>query len=223
VLGGDRDAGFAASRPLLRSAGFAAVAVPVTLAGHDAAGGHHPDTASLLLALALTTVGHRLVLAPRERSAVTLATALGLAQLGLHLLFGGREPSGQMTGQMTHQMTHQMAGPMGQATAHGAAMSPILMIVAHGGAAVVLGWFLRQGERALWTAARRAVRSARTLAHRIGPAVLAALLLADLLPVTGPAGGRTAPADPHPSLRQRLRATGGRFRRGPPSCVVLAG
>jgi hypothetical protein len=204
---------------MLRSAGFAAVAVPVTLAGHDAAGGHHPDTASLLLALALTTVGHRLVLAPRERSAVTLVTALGLAQFGLHLLFGGRAPSGQMTG----QMTHHMAGPMGPATAHGVAMSPLLMIVAHGGAAVVLGWFLRQGERALWTAARRAVRSARTLAHRIGPAVLAALLLADLLPVTGPVGGRTAPADPHPSLRQRLRATGGRFRRGPPSCVVLAG
>ena len=78
-----------ASRPLLRAGGFAVVAMPVSLAGHLAAGAAAPDDATVLLGAALTVLAHRLVLGRRERSWAVIALALGATQVGLHLLFAG--------------------------------------------------------------------------------------------------------------------------------------
>lgn len=222
MLTDGRDAAFGASRPLLRSAGFAVVALPVSLASHVAAGGATPDEATLLLAFALAALGHRAVLAPRERSCRLIVLALGAAQAGLHVLFGG---SGHVGGSgHEHAATaggHQSAAHAGSALLAGHA--GLTMIVGHAVAAAVLGWFLHQGERALWAAARRAVRVVRDvggLVRRLGPALLAALLLA--APPHVPRGPEcSAAADTRATPSRRLRALGGRFWRGPPLLVFV--
>jgi hypothetical protein len=235
VLTGDRDPAFAASHAPVRSAAFALVAVPVTLAGHVAAGGRTPDEASLLIALVLTAAGHRLLLSRRERSGAVLAAALAVAQAGLHVLFGGAGhavPDSAMAG-MAGMAATSSAATSSVATssvatssaAHAAQIShgptAIVMIAGHGLAAIVIGWFLRAGEQVLWAAARRAVRSAGTAVHRLVPGVLAVMLLGEPVRPTVAVGARTVPVDRHSSPRRRLRAVGGRLWRGPPSVVVL--
>jgi hypothetical protein len=225
VLTGCDDA-FAASHASARSAAFAAVAVPVTLVGHVAAGGHHPDEAALLLGVVLTALGHRLVLAGRERSAPVLVAALAVAQAGLHLLFGGAgHGSGPppMTSAGAMGSMDSMPGMVHAAVptvAGGAGPSVVAMLVGHGLAAIVLGAFLRMGERLLWAAARRAVRSAGAALHRVVAAARVVLQAIDEAGPTRSADVRWVPADRHSSLRRRLRAMGGRLWRGPPSVVV---
>lgn len=201
----DRDVALAASRPGVRAAAFAALAVPVSLAGHVAAGGSTPDDATLLLACALAVIGHRLVIARRERCWPVLALALASAEFGLHHLFG-------LSGGH-HAMDAAQSGYTHATARH--ATSGAAMLAGHALAAVVLGWVLRQGEAALWSAARRAVASARTVLHLLLHA-LAALATHSAAPTTGTERPARAPiAGPDPK-RLRYLATGGRFRRGPP-------
>ena len=188
-----------APRPLGRAVAFAAVAVPVGLTGHLAARGQAPDEASVLLAA-------------RERSWLVLTAWLAAAQLLLHVILPAAQASGHVH------------GPAG-----GAAPSAPLMVAAHAVAAAVLGWFLRQGERALWSAARRAgVRLAAAgrswrRAHREVRAALA-VALRRLLPrdvrraATASGAGAGATAWSPSAVRSRL-VTAGRHRRGPPRAV----
>jgi hypothetical protein len=134
-----------ASRPLLRAGGFAAVAMPVSLAGHLAAGAQAPDHATVLLGVALIVLAHRTVLGRRERSWPVITLALVSTQVCLHVLLACD------AGAHVHALRSQ-------ATVTG--LPTPAMLAAHVLAALVLGWFLRQGERALWSAARRAGVSA---------------------------------------------------------------
>ena len=201
-----------APRPLGRAVAFAAVAVPVGLTGHLAARGQAPDEASVLLAFAAVVLGHRVLVAGRERSWPVLTAWLAAAQLLLHVVLPAAQASGHVH------------GPAG-----GAAPSAPLMVAAHAVAAAVLGWFLRQGERALWSAARRAgVRLAAAgrswrRAHREVRAALA-VALRRLLPrdvrraATASGAGAGATAWSPSAVRSRL-VTAGRPRRGPPRAV----
>jgi len=208
--GRGRDPALAASLPMGRAIAFAGVAVPVSLIGHLAGGGSVPDEATLLLGIALAVIGHRTLLAARERSWPMLSLALGATQVALHALFTAGAPATPFSPAMPGM---SMAG--GGAERHGLA-SGLVMMLGHGLAAGLLGWFLRRGEQALWSAARRA--SSRTGAAL--RALLAVLALLLLLTPTSDEQGRHRPSAPvpwHSSRLRRYRATGGRYWRGPPS------
>jgi len=84
---------------VLRALPFALLCTLIAAAGHTLAGGG--DAAPRALALGFAVVfGGALLLGGRERSAVAIAAALGLGQLGLHCLFHGLSPAahGAMAG-----------------------------------------------------------------------------------------------------------------------------
>jgi len=202
-----------APRPLSRAVAFAAVAVPVSLTGHLAARGQAPDEASVLLAFAAVVFGHRVLVAGRERSWPVLTAWLAAAQLLLHVTLPAAQASGHVH------------GPAG-----GAAPPVPLMVAGHAVAAVVLGWFLRQGEEALWSAARRAGvrlapagrRARRQVRRRVRAAL--AVALRGLLPRGGRPAGTASGAGAgavtwSPSTARSRHVTDGRPRRGPPRAV----
>jgi hypothetical protein len=199
-----------ASRPLLRAVGFAGIAVPVSLVGHLSAGGEAPDEATLLLAIVATTVTFRLLLAGRERSWPVLSAALGLAETVLHTLFCSS----------AHGSGYDVAAPAIPAGMHGStigaglvAVGPGLpMTASHLLAALVLGWFLRNGDRALWAAARRVTVTAGAMLRPLR-ALLASAGLVPLEPARLEPLGVVPSDDP---AHRRYRATGGPPWRGPP-------
>lgn len=201
----------AASEPLLRSAGFAAVAVPTALAGHVAGGGSTPDQASVLLAIALCIAGHRLLLAATERSWAVLTLALAAAQVVLHLVFAG---SVTATG---HAVGVVPTGPGMQAVpCHDLSVAAVgtgAMVAGHALAAVVFGFVLRRGEAALWSAAHRASARVRRARARL-LTLLATPMRPVLLPATPSASAATRRVDRLP-LRSDVVVAVGR-RRGPP-------
>ena len=212
----------AASRPSARAAGFAVAAVTLGLAGHVAAGAPPPDVVTVVASTVLVAVGYRVVLAARERSWPALAALLGAVQLLLHWLFtvGARTgDGGPMAMPDGLSMTH--------AAAHGGTAPGSAMVVAHLAAALVLGWFLRQGEQALWAAARRLV--AQRWAARWAARWTRARRALRPVPVTPPALTTTAPAasvrswtPPRITGLGGRRADGGRSWRAPPAPSVLA-
>jgi hypothetical protein len=211
----DRDVALEASRPGVRAAAFAALAVPVSLAGHVEAGGSAPDDATLLLACALVVVGHRLVIAHRERCWPVLALALAATEFGLHHLFG-LGAGGHLAMDAARSGYPHAAG--------GHAPSGAAMVAGHALAAVVLGWFARQGEAALWSAARRAAGGVHTGLRLIRHAVHALRALTALTAAPVP---RAEHPDRAPILtldpgRRRYLATGGRFWRGPPAAAATS-
>ena len=207
-----------ASLPLLRACAFAAIAVPVSVVGHLAGGGAVPDEATFLLALAMVTVGYRLVLARRERSWAAISVALGCAEFALHLLFDGGSAAdtpiatvaGRLPARLPAAMGDMDMSPIGML--HGHVTSGMLMTAGHVASALVLGWVLRHGERVLWSAARRA---------RATAAVLVRLLITVLIPIDcGPAMGTRELGHPIPAAdagRRRFLTTGGALWRGPPA------
>jgi hypothetical protein len=206
TVGPSRRSPVDASRPLVRAAVFAVVAVYVSVAAHLLGGGARPDESLLLLAVALVTVLYRVLLAGRERSWPVLAAALAAAEAGLHELFGASLDATGMP----------LAGHAGMA--HGTASGThrgLSMIVAHAVAAVLLGWVLRHGERAAWSAARTVTGHLLAFVRRL--VVLHRLRAA----APGrPAGlPRTAP-DAGPRWRHQRWTSGPLGRRGPPSVVA---
>jgi hypothetical protein len=189
-----------ASRPLLRAFAFAGVAVPVSLAGHvagaSAGAGAVPDEATLLLAVAAVTVAYRVLLAGRERSWPLISAALCGTELTLHVLFGSG--SGHV---------HPGSG--------------LAMTAGHVVAALVLGWFLHGGERALWSATRRLTVQGRNLALPLR-AVLTLLGLGPAAPARIDPRGPT-PSPPPDACRRRHLCTGGVLWRGPPACPLAFG
>lgn len=75
------------SHPLARATAFAATAVTVSLVGTSPPAELPRGEATVLLALVLTGVGYRMLLAGRERSWPALETARALTECALHLLF----------------------------------------------------------------------------------------------------------------------------------------
>jgi hypothetical protein len=213
-----------ATRPLTRSLGFAAVAVPVSLVGHLMGGGCSPDGASVLLACTVTVVMHRLLVARRERSWAGLASWMAGSQLLLHLILAGSAPAPRAA--VLPSLTiaghdHLHAAVMGMPDRPEATPSLITMVAAHVMAAIVLGWFLRQGERALWSAARRACVPLSALQPWVRtPAMITCGLPA--LPGEGLVTRDVSSGQAQARILSRHgdHATAGRRRRGPPTSIA---
>jgi hypothetical protein len=197
--------------PALRSTRatvFAAVCMILATAGHAAAA--HAAVAPwaigagfagvLVVAWALTGA---------ERSLATILGGLLGGQFMLHSLFmsaaGHRSVGG---GAMVHDSMHVVTASSGSGDG-GAAMT-----FAHVAAAVVSAWWLRRGERAVWSLARRAAalaaRPFRALLRLLGSTPLARVAVPVFPPcfVAYPGSG---------GLLLRHSVT----RRGPPSCSTV--
>src|SRR4051794_12168760 len=192
------------------------------MVAHLGGGGSTPDASACAIVLVVVAAVHRLVLAARERSGPILFSSLGLAQAAAHTLFGllmhGSEPAADP---MTVEMSHRMAMP-----APGTALAPsgpgLSMVLGHVLAALVLGWFARNGERCLWAAARRSVeRWVPVGAWRSSWQRVTALV--GFTPTMPPRRLRWGPAPAPDPRAHRYRATGGRVWRGPPSGCLLPG
>lgn len=182
---------------VLRSAAFSAVCVPVSACAHAAVAGGGPSwralLAGVLVMLVLVTP-----LADRERSRAGIVATLLCGQVVLHVLFclGRHGAGGGMPTSMHTTAAHQGAG-------HAAAGMPMplmpspAMFAVHLAAALLLGWVVHRGERALWLLVRVSLRTAGRLA---GPA--AAMLAALLVPPAAPQVSRL-----HASARRRDRKT----------------
>ncbi|GAA0596688.1 hypothetical protein [Actinomadura livida] len=141
-----------------RAVVFATVCVTLAVTGHVLAAGTVPAwsaAAGFLLVLGVT-----LVLAGHERSLATILGGLLGGQFALHTLFTAA------SGPVHHQVAHGTDGMV--PVAHGA---DVLVPVAHGAdgpamtlahtvAAMVAAWWLRRGERAAWSLARRVAAAA---------------------------------------------------------------
>lgn len=172
-----------------RSMVFATVCAGLAITGHIMAARATVPPAAVAVGLAvMLLVGF--VLTGIERSLATIFGALLGGQFVLHALFA--------------------AAQHGQHLGHGGGMVPSggggTMTLAHVAAAVVSAWWLRRGERAVWSLARRAA-AAVTRPVR-------ALLSVPPAPFTARHvhNGSAAPARPRPALLRHVVV-----RRGPPS------
>jgi hypothetical protein len=172
-----------------RATVFATVCAGLAITGHTmASGASVPPAAAFGGLAAMIVVG--VVLTGTERSLATILGGLLGGQFLLHALF--------------------TAAQHGQHLGHGGGMAPSeggwTMTFAHVAAAVVSAWWLRRGERAVWSLARRV---AAAVARPVR-----ALLSAPPAPPPAPAvrAGSGAPARPRPAFLRHVVV-----RRGPPS------
>ncbi|TDC71450.1 hypothetical protein E1200_02085 [Actinomadura sp. GC306] len=188
-----------APNPVFRTARavvFATVCVTLAIVGHVVAAGTvtaGPAATGFILVLGVTRL-----LAGHERSLATILGGLLGGQFALHTLFSAA------------------SGPVHHAT-HGAdVMVPVAhgtggpaMTLAHTVAALIAAWWLRRGERAAWSLARRVAAAADRPIR-----LLLALLTVE--PVAPPRRTPPAPADAAlPATGRVLRHQV--VRRGPPS------
>jgi len=182
-----------------RAALFALVCVGSGTGLHQLADGCPPGLTGPALALPIVWLaGYGL--ARRERSALFVTLALGLAQLGLHVELGWFCPK-----------TTMMPGMPGYSPGHGTAA----MVAAHAIAVAVCGWWLGRGERGFF----ELCRAAAFLAGGV----------ADLLRGRSGARGAALPVLParrgiHATAARAMRpprgpVPGPRLVRGPPLCV----
>lgn len=119
----------------------AGIATAVLLGGgaHVGAGGAWSGPAIALGALLLT--GPTWLLTSRERGWLTISALLFGGQLVVHFSFA--------------------------AAGHGSTVPSPMMVAYHLVAAVLLGWWLRRGERVLWQAARRVAATVDAVLRRL--------------------------------------------------------
>ncbi|MVZ99222.1 hypothetical protein F8568_002230 [Actinomadura sp. LD22] len=146
-------------QPVLRTARavvFATVCVTLATLGHDLAS-HDPAPGWAVLAGFGAVLAVTLALAGHERSLPTIMGGLLGGQFALHTLFASAAEG------MRHCDTAATAATAGHAAAgpapamHGSGTS---MTLAHVAAAVLAAWWLRRGERAAWSLARRLASAA---------------------------------------------------------------
>jgi hypothetical protein len=172
-----------------RSVVFATVCVGLAITGHVMASGAEVPPAAAGGGLALMA-GAGFALTGTERSLATIFGGLLGGQFMLHALFSAAQ-HGQHLGH---------GGGMPAAEGGGA------MTLAHVAAAVVSAWWLRRGERAVWS-----------LARRVAAAVIRPVLALLSVP-PAPASTRRVRTGPVAPARRRpayLRHVV--VRRGPPS------
>jgi hypothetical protein len=139
----------------LRAAVFAALCVLLAAGGHALATGMAPPVWAQAAGFVPVFAG-AWALARRERSLVPVGGATLTAQAGLHLAFGAVRPraGAVMRGAHTTMAVH------GMRMAHPHAPAPHALTphasAAHLSAAVLLTWWLRRGEAALFSLLRRA-------------------------------------------------------------------
>ncbi|MFI6435725.1 hypothetical protein [Streptomyces sp. NPDC050759] len=200
----------------LRAAVFAALCVLLAAGGHALATGMAPPVSVQAAGFVPMFVAGWL-LGGRERSLGAIGGATLTSQGGLHLAFGAAHsrPMGTPYGMAMHHMsaTHTMTmhglRMAHMAAPHSHALTPHAT-TAHVAAALLLTWWLRRGEAALWSLLRRAVTFVPGLVawwRGYGEPVAQD-------PVRTPADG---PCAPRPLL---LRHTV--HRRGPPTPIPYA-
>ncbi|MFF5013607.1 hypothetical protein [Streptomyces sp. NPDC001165] len=184
----------------VRAAVFAVLCVLLAAGGHVLATGAAPPV-WVQAAAFMPVFAAGCLLGGRERSLAAIGTGTLVAQGGLHLVFHTARP---------HHVAMAMHG-MRMADAH--ALTPHAT-AAHVGAALVLTWWLRRGEAALWSLLRWAVAFV--------PGLAAWLQVADVERGVPDAQGLVRRAAGGPwSLRQaRLRYAV--HRRGPPMGMSYA-
>jgi hypothetical protein len=138
---------------VLRAAVFAALCVLLAAGGHALATGTAPPVWIQAVGF-LPVFGAGCLLGGRERSLPAIGAGTLMAQGGLHLAFDAMR---QHTMTLMHGMhtMNGMHGMQGMRMAHSHALTPHAT-AAHVGAAVLLTWWLRRGEAALWVLLRRA-------------------------------------------------------------------
>ena len=136
---------------VLRAAVFAALCVLLAAGGHALATGTAPPV--WVQAVGFVPVfGAGCLLGARERSLAAIGAGTLTAQGGLHLAFDAVRPHPMMLMRGMYGMHDMGAMHMG----HSHALTPHAT-AAHVGAAMVLTWWLRRGEAALWSLLRRTV------------------------------------------------------------------
>ncbi|MFF1721517.1 hypothetical protein [Streptomyces sviceus] len=129
----------------VRAGVFAVSCVLLAAAGHALATGTVPAV-WVQVAAVVPVFAAGCLLGGRERSLAGIGSAMGAVQGGLHFVFHSAQP---------HRAAMVMHGmPMTHGHAH--AMTPHAT-AAHAGAALVLTWWLRRGEAAVWSLLRWAV------------------------------------------------------------------
>ncbi|MGW0122484.1 hypothetical protein [Streptomyces sp. NPDC003327] len=156
----------------LRAALFAVVCVALAAVGHSSMSVHDLAPSALLGAFAVTALA-AWAAAGRRRGAPSIAGALLLLQVGLHLAFsltGAHSSHGTPAhaggAPVPHGTPHAVPGMPGMAgmagTAPETAADGTGMLAAHLLAALLCGLWLAHGEAALFTLARAAVAYAFT-------------------------------------------------------------
>jgi hypothetical protein len=134
-----------------RAVVFATVCVALATVGHDLAS-HEPVPGWAVLAGFGAALAVAAALAGHERSLPTIMGGLLGGQFALHTLFASATEGMRDCDTAAHA-GHAAATP----AMHGSGTS---MTVAHVAAAVVAAWWLRRGERAAWSLARRLASAA---------------------------------------------------------------
>lgn len=129
----------------VRAVVFAMLCVLLAAGGHALATGAAPPVA-VQVAAVLPVFAAGCLLGGRERSLAGIGGAMLAVQGGLHLVFHAAQP---------HHVAMVMHG-MRMTDTHAHALTPHAT-AAHVGAAVVLTWWLRRGEAAVWSLLRSAV------------------------------------------------------------------
>ncbi|MCX5424327.1 hypothetical protein [Streptomyces sp. NBC_00078] len=143
----------------VRAAVFAALCVLLAAGGHALATGAAPPV-WVQAAGFLPVFAAGCLLGGRERSLPAIGAGTLAAQGGLHLVFDAVRPHSMALMQGMHGI-HGMHGMHGMHAMQGMRMAPTQALTphataAHVGAAVVLTWWLRRGEAAVWSLLRRA-------------------------------------------------------------------
>ncbi|MGW1025704.1 hypothetical protein ACWD4J_18770 [Streptomyces sp. NPDC002577] len=177
----------------LRAAVFAVLCVLLAAGGHALATGVLPPV-WVQSAGSVPVFAVAWLLGGRERSLAGIGGGTLAAQGGLHLVFEAARP-------------HAVMGMHGMRMAHPHALTPHAT-AAHLGAAVLMTWWLRRGEAALWSLLRWAVAFV--------PGLAAWWLVVQGAPGVPVAQGVVHPAvgEPRPLRQQWLRYAV--HRRGPP-------
>jgi hypothetical protein len=139
---------------LARAVAFGTVAFALALLAHTVSGGPTPRPVVLTFLAAGVAAGS-VLLTGRKRGTAAVTLGLTGVQAGLHVAFMALAPvagCSTMTMPMSHlpgstSVTLCAAGP---AASVAPASTPLLMVLAHAAATLVLAVLLARGERALW-------------------------------------------------------------------------
>ncbi len=191
----------------LRAAVFAALCVTLAAAGHSLACDQTPapwaDSAGFGAVFAL---GY--LLGGRERSLVGIGSAMGVVQIGLHLLF---ESAPLHAGSAMAGMPGMAMPGMSMAPQHGESGGAV---AAHAAAALVASWWLRRGEAAVWSLLRQVAA--------LVPALVAWWYTSRVVPER-PSHARVRQCGVRGRWTRQLLLRHAVIRRGPPAAgLVLA-
>jgi hypothetical protein len=190
-----------------RAVVFAAVCVTLATLGHDLAGGVAVPVWAGMTGFA-AVLGVTLVLAGHERSLATILGGLLGGQFALHTLFTAAiGPAAHHMPETHAVMADGMVADVPAPAAHGG--NGLVMTLAHCVAALVAAWWLRRGEQAAWSLARRVA----ALADRPVRLLLALLAVEPAEPPARPRRAAT-PAAAVTAVGRVLRHQV--VRRGPP-------